>query len=272
VRNQLARFGNNLKAKEPVKASINPSASDSRRLIREALERSEAILIVGVCEILYRGRASSTLGSGERIVIITKDKALLIHRSCGYRAVNWQPAGCNFRVEKTSEDRLEITAVRMKPIESVKISFDRIYLTCVLDLVDESKICLYASESDMKKAIMYRPSLIEDGFTPITSEKEMTTGFLDILGRDKDGNYTIIETKRGRATRESVMQLARYVEVFRKRNPNTRGMLVAESLAKGAERALASLNLEFKRLSPKKCSEILREVEKNEAKEIRDYF
>jgi RecB family endonuclease NucS len=262
----------NLKGKEPVKASVNPSASDSRTLIREALERSEAILIIGVCEILYKGRASSTLGSGERIVIITKDKALLIHRSCGYRPVNWQPAGCSFRVEKISGDRLEITAVRMKPLESVKIFFDRIYLTCALDLMDESRIYLYASESDMKKAILHKPSLIEDGFSPITAEKEMSTGFVDVLGRDRQRNYVIIEIKRGRATREAVMQLARYVEVFRKENPNTRGMLVAESLAKGAERALASLNLEFKRLSPKKCSEILREVQKNEEKEIMDYF
>jgi RecB family endonuclease NucS len=255
-----------------VEVRTDPSPSDSKKLIQEALEKSKAILIVGSCDVHYKGRASSTLGSGERIVIITEDKALLIHRSQGYRAVNWQPPGCRFRVDHSSEKNLDITAVRMKPLESVKISLSRIYLICVLDLIDESEIYLYASELDMKKAILYRPNLIEDGFVPITSEKEMPTGFVDILGRDKEGNATIIEIKRGRATREAVLQLARYVEVFRKENSNTRGILVAESLAKGAEKTIASLNLEFKRLNPKKCSEILGEKQKNDGDDITDYL
>jgi RecB family endonuclease NucS len=261
-----------LKAREPVKANINPCPTDSKKLVQEGLEKSKVVFIVGSCEVLYRGRASSTLGSGERIVIITEDKALLIHRSQGYRAVNWQPAGCKFRLDQSLERSLEITAVRMKPLESVKISFSSIYLICTFDLVDDSKMHLYASEFEMKKAILYKPSLIEDGFTPITSEKEMSTGFVDIFGRDKEGNYAIIEIKRGRATREAVMQLARYIQLFRKGNPNARGILVAESLAKGAERTIVSLNLEFKRLNPKKCSEILGEIQKNDEKAITDYI
>lgn len=261
-----------MKAREPAKVRINPSPADSKLFIQEALEKSKAVLIVGSCDVLYKGRASSTLGNGERIIMITEDKALLIHRSQGYRAVNWQPAGCRFRVDQSSEKNLEITAVRMKPLESVKITLNSIYLICVLDLLDESEIYLYASELDMKKAILYRPNLIEDGFVPIASEKEIPTGFVDILGRDGEGNDTIIEIKRGKATREAVLQLARYIELFRKDSPKTRGILVAESLAKGAQKAIASLSLEFKKLNPKKCSEILGEKQKNEEKEITEYL
>jgi hypothetical protein len=261
-----------LKAREPAKVRINPSLVDSKLSIQEALEKSKAILLVGPCEVHYKGRASSTLGNGERIVLITEDRALLIHRSQGYRAVNWQPPGCRFRVEQNSGKDLEITAVRMKPLESVKISLSSVYLICVLDLHDESEISLYASELEMKKAILYRPNLIEDGFIPIASEKETPKGFVDILGRDRNGNNTILEIKRGKATREAVLQLARYIGVFRKQNPTTRGILVAENLAKGAQRAITSLNLEFKKLSPKRCSEILSEHKKDGGNEITEYL
>nr|MDO8134346.1 endonuclease NucS [Candidatus Njordarchaeum guaymaensis] len=260
-----------MKQREPVKIDVNPSAIDAKRVIEEALERGKTIVVVGSCEILYKGRASSTLGVGERIVIITNDKALLIHRSYGYRAVNWQPAGCIFRVQQSS-NKLEITAVRMRPLESVKIILDKLYSVSILDLVDESKLCLYASELDMKKAILYRPSLVEDGFAPITSEKEMVTGFVDIFGKDKNGNYVIIEIKRGKATKDASLQLARYIEDLRKRDRNVRGILVAESITKEAQRSIVSLNIEFRRLSPRKCSEILREIEKIEERDITDYF
>jgi len=261
-----------LKAREPAKVRINPSPSDSKQLIREALEKSNALLVIGSCEVHYKGRASSTLGEGERIIIITEDKALLIHRSRGYRAVNWQPPGCRFSIDQPPGMNLEITAVRMKPLESVKISFNSIYVICAMNLLDDSEIYLYASELDMKRAILFKPNLIEDGFVPVASEKEIPTGFVDILGRDRNGNDTVIEIKRGRASRNAVLQLARYIEVFRKQSPKTRGILVAESLARGAQKAISSLNLEFKKLSPKKCSEILGEKNVNEGKEITEYL
>lgn len=260
-----------MKQREPVKVNVNPSATDAKKVIEEALEKGNAMVVVGSCEILYKGRASSTLGTGERIVIITSDKALLIHRSYGYRAVNWQPAGCNFRVQRSS-NKLEITAVRMRPLESVKIVFDRLYSLSILDLVDESKLCLYASELDMKKAILHQPNLVEDGFAPITSEKGMGAGFVDVFGKDKRGNYVIIEIKRGKATRDAALQLVGYIEDMRKRDPSVRGILVAEGVTKEAQRSIASLNLEFRRLSPRKCSEILREMEKIEEREITDYL
>ena len=257
--------------REPFKVCVDPSATDAKKVIDEALEKSLAIVVIGSCEILYRGRASSALGAGERILIITNDKALLIHRSYGYRPVNWQPAGCNFRVHQAS-NKLEITAVRSKPLESVNVVFDKIYSISILNLVDESKLCLYASEMDMKKAILYRPSLIEGGFTPITSEKEIVTGFVDVFGRDKNGNYVIVEIKRGRATKTAALQLARYTEDLRKGGSNVRGILVAENVTKGAQRSITSLNLEFKRLSPRRCSTILQEIQRIEEKELTDYF
>jgi len=261
-----------LRSIEPVEMVSNPSTGAAKRIIIEALEKGKAIVAVGSCEIVYKGRASSTLGPGERIVIVTEDKALIIHRSYGYRPVNWQPTGCKFRVEESADGKLVVTAIRMNPLESIKMSFDKFYAISTLVLLDNSELCLYASELDMKKAILYRPSLIEDGFTPITSEKVTAKGFVDIFGKDKEGNYVIVEIKRGRATKKAVLQLARYIETPRKGNPSIRGILVADGITKDAQRSIVSLNLEFKRLNPKKCSEILQELERTKDKEITSYF
>jgi RecB family endonuclease NucS len=262
----------NLEAIEHVKTSTNPSSISASIFIQDGLRRAKAVLVIGSCEISYKGRASSTLRKGERMVMITEDKALLIHRSYGYKPVNWQPAGCKFRIQVDSDDRLEITGVRMKPLESVKIIFDRVYLICLLNLSDKSEILMHGSELEMKNAILYDPSIVEKGFTPIASEKQMPSGFVDVFGKDQDGNYTIIEIKKGKATREAALQLARYVGTLRKQDSQVRGILVAESLAKGTQKSIASLNLEFKRLSPRKCSEVLRKVKRNEEEEISDYF
>jgi RecB family endonuclease NucS len=261
-----------LESSRPVRVSANPTLKEAKELVAAALESGKATLIVGSCDISYKGRASSTLGAGERIIFITRDKALLIHRAFGYKPVNWQPAGCKFRVELRPDDRLEVTGVRMKPLESVRIIFGRIYSVLVLDLSDESDILMYGSELEMKKAILYDPDIIESGFTPIKSEKETPTGFVDIFGKDKNGNGTIIEIKKGKATRDAALQLARYVEPFRKQDHHIRGILVAEGLARGTERSIASLNLEYKRLSIKKCIEIIRRVSRDHEEAISDYF
>jgi len=47
-------------------------------------------------------------------------------------------------------------------------------------------------------------------------EVPMDVGRVDILARDKEGRYVVIEVKRDVATHEAVFQLARYVEIYKK--------------------------------------------------------
>jgi len=69
-------------------------------------------------------------------------------------------------------------------------------LLTVLNLKDEGKFNLYASEEDMKKAIFLKPELTEEGFKIIEFEKKVEPGFIDVYGIDKNGNLVIIEVKR----------------------------------------------------------------------------
>jgi len=237
---------------------LKPSVEEAAKTIKDAVFKRKTILVIGDCWVDYSGRASSKLEPGERILIIKEDGSLLVHRSIGYEPVNWQPPGCIFHVQ-VKNNALEIHAVRRKPSESVKIFFDEIHMASALRLVDSGKFSLYASEEDMQKAILLEPSLVEEGFKPVSYEKKVEPGFVDVYGMSRDGKFVVVEIKRKTAGKDAVLQLAKYVDAIKsKTNREVRGILVAPSIAKGVQRLLATLELDFKALDPKKCAGILK--------------
>jgi len=263
--------GENLPAasREPLTVLLNPGVDKAVSLIKDAFSKRQGLLIIGNCWVDYRGRASSKLESGERIVVFKEDGSVLVHRPVGYEPVNWQPPGCVFHVSAVG-DVLNIKAVRRKPAESVKISFDLVYLLSVLNLVDEGEFALHASEEDMQKAVLFMPSLVEEGLKPISYEKKVEPGFVDVYCEDKAGRFVVIEIKRKTASKQDALQLAKYVEAVRSIvNKDVRGLLAAPGLGKGVQRLLATLGLEFKALDPRRCAEIL---SKPETKRLQEFF
>jgi len=243
--------------REPHLIVQNPGVEKAVSLVRDALSKRKTLLIVGNCWVDYRGRASSKLKVGERIVILKEDGSLLVHRPLGYEPVNWQPPGCVFHVNAFGKVLL-VRAVRRRPSESVRISFDRVYLLSVLSLVDRGEFALHASEEDMQRAVLMEPSLVEEGFQPITYEKKVEPGFVDVYGVDRAGRFVVVEIKRRTASKEAVLQLVKYVDAVRGLvNREVRGVLAAPGLGRGVQRLLATLGLDFKALDPKKCAEVL---------------
>jgi hypothetical protein len=256
-------------SRKPVVALQNPDIHRAAEFIREALSERKALVIVGNCWVDYKGRASSKLEPGERIVMIKGDGSVLIHRPVGYEPVNWQPSGCLFETHVAS-DVLHVRAIRSKPSESVRISFDDVYLVSALSLVDKGGFSLYASEEDMQRAILLESSLLEPALKPITYEKKVEPGFVDVYGIDGNGKFVVVEIKRKTAGREAALQLAKYVDSVRATvNREVRGILVAPRLSRGVQRLLVSLGLEFKSLDPKKCTEVLR---RSEPRKLAEFF
>ncbi len=255
--------------RQPLTALIKPNIGESVSLVKEAFSRQRGVLIVGNCSVDYRGRARSKLESGERIVVFKADGSVLVHRPVGYEPVNWQPPGCVFHVDAT-EDNMQISAVRRQPAESVRISFDRVYLVATLNLSDAGSFALHASEEDMQKAVLLMPSLVEDGLKPISYEKKVEPGFVDIYCEDNSGKFVVIEIKRKTAGRQAALQLAKYVDAVKGIvNKEVRGILAAPNLSKGVQRLLTTLGLEYKVLDPKKCAEVL---SKPEIKPLQQFF
>jgi RecB family endonuclease NucS len=137
----------------PVVTIEYPSIDRAAKFVKSALSERKTIILVGNCWVEYKGRANSKLEPGERFVIIKEDGSVLVHRPSGYEPVNWQPAGCKFQTIKR-DNNLRIRATRLKPHESVNITFDLIFLVSTMSLVDSGNFFLHASESDMQKAIL----------------------------------------------------------------------------------------------------------------------
>jgi len=253
----------------PLTVLVSPTVTEAQKTIEEAISQRKTLLVIGNCWVHYLGRARSKLEPGERILIIKEDGSLLVHRSVGYEPVNWQPPGCVFNVQAKG-DVLEVRAVRQKPSESVRVFFDKIRMISALSLVDSGEFSLYASEEDMHKAILLKPSLLEEGFKPISYEKKVEPGFVDVYGVDKNGKLVVVEIKRKTAGKEAALQLAKYIDAVKsKTNHEVRGILVAPSIAKDVQRVLLTLGLEFKSLDPKKCSETLK---RSEARKLEVFF
>ena len=237
-----------------------PTLAEAAKLIEKAFSQRKTLIVAGACSVSYVGRANSTLELGERLLIIKSDGALLVHRPVGYEPVNWQPQGSAFHVT-LDDDNLEVHAVRQKPRENVKINFSSILMVSALSLDDSGEFLLHASEVDMHKAILTKPSLFEEGFKPISYEKKVEPGFVDVYGVDKDGKLVVIEVKRKTASKEAVLQLARYIEAIKeKANRELRGVIVAPSLGKDVQRLLTTMGLEFKALDPRDCSKVLKKA------------
>jgi RecB family endonuclease NucS len=254
----------------PALIQENPRVDeDLEQSIKEALSQRRVLLLAGNCWVDYRGRASSKLEPGERVVLIKEDGSVLVHRPCGYEAVNWQPPGCIFH-SRVRNGILQISAIRRKPSESLRVFFDHVYLLSAMKLRDSGEFALHASEEDMQKAVLLEPSLLEEGFRPISFEKKVEPGFVDIYGIDSEGNFVVVEIKRNAARRSAVLQLSRYVEAVQGIvNRKVRGILAAPDIAKGTQQLLAALELGFKPLDPQKCAELLH---KSRTRKLADFF
>lgn len=245
---------------DKAKVQVNPTLAEAEAFIEKALTQRRTLIVAGKCQVHYVGRARSTLEPGERLLIVKEDGSLLVHRPIGYEPVNWQPSGSVFHVQ-TKQSELEVHSVRQKPRESVRIAFDAIYMVSALSLTDSGEFLLYATEDDMHRAILLKPDLLEEGFKPISWEKHVEPGFVDIYGEDKNGKLVIVEVKRKTASKEAALQLAKYVEPIKaKVNREVRAVLAAPSLGNGVQRMLITLGLEYKALDPKTCAEVLKKT------------
>lgn len=161
--------------------------------------------------------------------------------------MNWQPPGCTHEVSLDEEQALLIRSTRTNPTEEVEIRFETLAMVAACTLVDDQQLVLEGSEEDLRQRILDKPFLIEEGFTPVMTERKTPAGAIDIYGEDTSGTPTVVELKRRRVGPSAVSQLKRYVDALdRETSADTppRGILVAPSVTDRAERLLAAENLE----------------------------
>jgi RecB family endonuclease NucS len=243
----------------PLETYSNISLEELASVLKSAIARRSLVVVFGECRVDYEGRAASRLEPGERVVIIKRDGALLVHRPHGYSPVNWQPSTATIEVAFKPGIGLLIHAVRDRPREYLTIVFTRVDLVVVGDLVDHGEFTMYLEERDMRDVLVENPWLIEDDLRILEVEKPVGDGYVDIYALDASGRHVLVELKRVTATREAALQLYKYVEAYKKERGETpRGILVAPSFAPTALETLAKLKLEYRYVDLKKLWELLK--------------
>lgn len=225
-----------------------PEPEAAVNLARQAIG-SAMLQLVGACTIDYQGRATSTLASGERLVLLKPDGTLLVHTDEKTKPVNWQPPGTTstVAVKELDEDetKLVLTVDRSSPDEIVTIAFEEVHFMAAFQLEDWEDLELLGTEADIHQLLRMHPHLIEEGFTPYDVELDRRRGPMDIYGHDAQGTRTVVEVKRRTAGIEEATQLARYVERERKKHEDVRGLLAAPGLSDKARHYLRDKDLEY---------------------------
>jgi RecB family endonuclease NucS len=241
-----------------VRTVVEPSLSAAAAAIADALDRGDLLTVFGRCSVDYEGRASSTLGPGDRHVVAKPDGTVLVHSDEGQQPVNWQPPGCSQVVERAGggerdDGGLRLVSTREHPAEELVVSFESVRQVSAFAVDDGETLSLVGSEEDLRQRVLESPALVEPGFQPLVTERRTAAGAVDIFGEDADGNVVVVELKRKRVGPDAVGQLTRYVDALERdlhADATVRGILVAPSVTDRARRMLAERGLEFSAVEP----------------------
>jgi hypothetical protein len=159
-----------------------------------------------------------------------------------------------------------LKGMRRNPSETLKVEIHRGYQISYYRGEDSQDLELAGYEADMGDMIWQRPELVESGFRATSREYHTPQGYIDILGKDREGNLTILELKSRKAGVQAVKQLRRYLDCFTDHKGHVRGVLVAPSATDDALEMLENQGMEFKAM------EAPRELGNQKKVTLKDYF
>jgi len=176
----------------------NPDQHRTFEIINEGLSKKAIIVLMACCRVKYEGRARSKLGSGDRMIIIKSDGSFMIHQDRNLEPVNWQPpkSQCKASLKKGI---MFLEGSRRNPSERLEVEIHSTYMASYFNGQDSKDLELTGYEENMREMVFENPEIIEEGFRPSSREYSTPNGFIDVLGKDKEGNLIILELKSRRA-------------------------------------------------------------------------
>ena len=118
------------------------------------------------------------------------------------------------------------------------------------EIIEEQAVTEFAIsiEKDLQIYLSNRLTEIEEGLTLVSREYKTEAGFIDILCKDKNSDYVIIETKAGKAKDAALGQILGYIGALKASGvtETIRGILVAadfDSRLLYAAKALTNITL-----------------------------
>jgi RecB family endonuclease NucS len=229
-----------------------PTHRDALAHLESAFRRGDLVTVFGQCTVEYDGRAASSLGPGDRLLLLKPDGSALVHTDEKRTPVNWQPPGCD-HFASVRDGRLRVRSVRRSPEELLDVRFVCVHHLAAYDVTDPDDIDLVGSEADLKEHVVSHPERIDPGFEPLSTERETAAGPMDVYGQDAEGRPVAVELKRRRVGPDAVGQLRRYVDALERElgdGVDVRGILVAPSVTDRAATMLDREGSEFVALDP----------------------
>jgi len=234
----------------------NPTIEEAYDIVDTGIRKKAVVNLFAYCKVIYEGRALSQLNWGERFIMIKPDGSFLVHQERKIDPVNWQPPKSRSRA-LIKENKLILESHRRSPKEKLEVEIEKVHFASFAIAEDFEDLELAGYEKDMGDMIMKHPSIIESGFTPTAREYNTEHGFIDILGKDKQGNLMVLELKCRKAGTNAVKQLRRYLSDFREENQaylkelgaekkEIRGILVAPDIGEDAKELIEEEGIEFK--------------------------
>lgn len=199
-------------------------------------------LIVTRCSIRYEGRLTTTLASGDRVILFKDDGSVCVHAQKGAKPINYMPGPTAVR-----EEGRTIVINRPASNELLTIDIEDVYADSKYELIDEAKLVREGQEKEIQAILFANCDAIEEGLVPIERERFTDVGPVDLICRDAKGRTAVIEVKRVKAVAAAVEQLTRYMDEVEK-NPShspARGILIAPELAPQARVLMEKRGYEF---------------------------
>jgi len=177
------------------------------------------IIICANCSVEYQGRASSTLKTGNYLIIIKKDQSIQIQGINKVRPLNYQPEKSKFKIENNK-------IISHRKTESIVIDILKIHWTHDLSLLSNNEPEVTKTEQEIvEKLILNLPSFINDKIISIHREYKVENGAIDIYVKGEKLNH-IIEAKRHRVNINTCIQVKKYMECI----PNSKGYVSAPTI------------------------------------------
>lgn len=191
------------------------------------------------CEVLYDGRATSTLEPGNFLIIHKGDGSIQIQAGNKIFPRNYQGAG----------GKLEIRGnilIATRKSETIKIIIHKIYNCLSLNNWSLAEVSIIRTEKDLvNKLLRDWHDYIDGEFSIIQTEFQTPLGPIDLAGIENDGDYHLVEVKRGNISVQNISQLNRYVSIMRDQGKVVYGYIAAPRIGKNAMEYCSSLGFKY---------------------------
>jgi RecB family endonuclease NucS len=185
-------------------------------------------LVIARCSVDYLGRLHAHLPSAVRLLLVKADGSVSVHADDrAYKPLNWMSPPCTL-VEESATGRWH---VRNRAGEELVITVEEVLHDYSHELGVDPGLRKDGVEAELQELLSRAPATLAPGLRLVRREYPTDIGPVDLMCRDGEGGFVVVEIKR-RGEIDSVRQLLRYLERL-SADPSLRplrGMLAAQEV------------------------------------------